>query len=541
LWHAQYTSASCPTISDYWSDWAFWQFSSTGSVPGIGGNVDTNRFNGTEDDLRALAQSNRAPVGYLDGAECDAIHGWAQDPDAPDGPIDVHIYIGGPAGSGAAGFPVHADQHRDDLCTAIGSCNHGYTLLTPLSFLDGMPHDVFAYGIDAMGGNNPLLGSAPRTLQCNPPDPPLPPDNAVRRHVPNPDVLAAWRWSGLDVLVLPDAVVDRYADGPDVVAAPSLVQGMGDPRVQILEYTTLRHVPDPAAMDAWRFDWSAIQQRDPAQIATMLDGAQLPGRPFLVRPAGGPAVYLIDAPPPLWAELVSDDVPAEMEAGASFTATFTFRNRGSLNWTSGAVTIAADSPRTQDSPLCDRTRSAACRDLGAIAMDVAHGATGSASVPLRAPMTAGSTVHACFGLHVANDHWFGDPGANGPADDAICRDVRVVAAGAIGDSGVRTDAGVVHSDASADGSTMMRPGASGSCGCRVPGNGERRGGVAAVWMLAIAATASKRRRTASQRVMTRPHLLLGGEPQPRGSASPSSKKSRMRVRSSGVRMASNQT
>ncbi len=55
LWHAQYTSAACPNIDDRWSDWAFWQYTSTGSIPGIAGNVDRNRFNGTYAQLQALA------------------------------------------------------------------------------------------------------------------------------------------------------------------------------------------------------------------------------------------------------------------------------------------------------------------------------------------------------------------------------------------------------------------------------------------------------------------------------------------------------
>ena len=54
LWHAQYSSASCPNIPEPWSDWAFWQYTSSGSVDGIAGNVDMNRFNGTYDDLMAL-------------------------------------------------------------------------------------------------------------------------------------------------------------------------------------------------------------------------------------------------------------------------------------------------------------------------------------------------------------------------------------------------------------------------------------------------------------------------------------------------------
>ncbi len=66
LWHAQYSTVACPNIAPPWQDWAFWQFTSSGSVHGISGNVDTNRFNGTRAQLLALtgggAQTRCAPL-----------------------------------------------------------------------------------------------------------------------------------------------------------------------------------------------------------------------------------------------------------------------------------------------------------------------------------------------------------------------------------------------------------------------------------------------------------------------------------------------
>ncbi len=53
LWIANW-GVSCPSIPDAWSDWAFWQTSSTGSIAGISGNVDTDVFDGTVDELRAF-------------------------------------------------------------------------------------------------------------------------------------------------------------------------------------------------------------------------------------------------------------------------------------------------------------------------------------------------------------------------------------------------------------------------------------------------------------------------------------------------------
>ncbi|HEU0029068.1 MAG TPA: GH25 family lysozyme [Kofleriaceae bacterium] len=67
LWHAQYTTADCPNIAPPWTDWAFWQFTSSGRVAGIDGNVDTNRFNGTREQLEQLAGAQR-PCGTIDAA-----------------------------------------------------------------------------------------------------------------------------------------------------------------------------------------------------------------------------------------------------------------------------------------------------------------------------------------------------------------------------------------------------------------------------------------------------------------------------------------
>lgn len=77
LWHAQYTTATCPNIAPPWDDWAFWQYSSAGTVAGIGGNVDMNRFNGTYEELVALTNVT-PPVSC---GEIDAAGGIVDDGD----------------------------------------------------------------------------------------------------------------------------------------------------------------------------------------------------------------------------------------------------------------------------------------------------------------------------------------------------------------------------------------------------------------------------------------------------------------------------
>lgn len=49
-------SLDCPNLPDgYWPDWQFFQYTSTGSVAGVSGNVDRDTFNGTLQDLQKFA------------------------------------------------------------------------------------------------------------------------------------------------------------------------------------------------------------------------------------------------------------------------------------------------------------------------------------------------------------------------------------------------------------------------------------------------------------------------------------------------------
>jgi lysozyme len=66
LWIAHYTTG-CPNMPTAWPDWVMWQYSSTGSVAGIAGDVDTDRFNGGVVGLHDLAANGlRAAVVSLD-------------------------------------------------------------------------------------------------------------------------------------------------------------------------------------------------------------------------------------------------------------------------------------------------------------------------------------------------------------------------------------------------------------------------------------------------------------------------------------------
>src|SRR6476660_239633 len=55
LWIAHYTTASSPTIPGGWSNYTFWQYTSSASVPGVIGNVDRNKYRGSSAALNKLA------------------------------------------------------------------------------------------------------------------------------------------------------------------------------------------------------------------------------------------------------------------------------------------------------------------------------------------------------------------------------------------------------------------------------------------------------------------------------------------------------
>lgn len=85
LWHAQYPNAcqppsndpppvcsGCANIADQWSEIAVWQYSSSGSVPGISGNVDLNVFNGNLAELTAIANGGGSLAARIDSIEAPA-------------------------------------------------------------------------------------------------------------------------------------------------------------------------------------------------------------------------------------------------------------------------------------------------------------------------------------------------------------------------------------------------------------------------------------------------------------------------------------
>lgn len=420
--------------------------------------------------INARLQCNREPIGYIDEASCEGgVYGWAFDPEAGAGAIDVHVYMGGPAGTpGIPSASTRADLRRDDLCSHVGSCEHGFRWHPPLSYHDGQPRAVHAYAINTPSGNNPQLGSSPRTFQCSPPALPAHAGGAVRRHIATPAIMDAWRLSALDISRRAQPELDAVPRSAPVSAAPSLVRIAGAPEVYVLEYGVLRHVPNPSAFSAWRLDAAAIRDASQEEAMAWIEGAPWPERPFLIK-ADADDVYMMDAPPPLWAELVTHALPPAIAAGGRVDATLTLRNRGSMTWTGGAVSLAA-TPRGDDSPLCDESWPD-CAVVTPISGEIAPGEEVTVPIKLLAPLEQG-TITQCFGLTL-DSRWFSDEGMGGPADDTICHTFTITAPSPAGptspddpaDPADPTDPAAPDDPAQAPRSVEM----SGGCGCDAAG------------------------------------------------------------------------
>ena len=230
---------------------------------------------------------DRSPRGHLDAANCGGIAGWAQDEDAPHHPIQVYVSIGGPVFTpGAAGYFTIANERREDLCGAIGSCDHGWYVKVPHRLMDGVERPVYAYGMDATGGaNSQLVGVT--TVRCGRPQLPYGGGNAVKRHITSGASLEAWGLDWNDVIHVSDSVLNQFQTGAALPHAPTLRSD--GPPVYLVEGNRKRHVPNPRAMNAWGLDWGAIRA---ANMSSHTTGPALEQRPWLIK-GGGPAVYLL--------------------------------------------------------------------------------------------------------------------------------------------------------------------------------------------------------------------------------------------------------
>jgi RHS repeat-associated protein len=123
------------------------------------------KFSGTSTELSnspktitCQAPASAAYGGWLDGADCNVITGWAWDGNQPNTAINVEIYDGSTLIAAAA-----ANQFRQDLLNAgIGNGYHGFSIATPASLKNGVAHTIH---VKCAGTTTELSGS-PKSVSC---------------------------------------------------------------------------------------------------------------------------------------------------------------------------------------------------------------------------------------------------------------------------------------------------------------------------------------------------------------------------------------
>lgn len=126
-----------------------------------------NYFNG----YIHVEPADRAPTGWLDLAESTEggrvrVRGWASDPDTPTSAVRIHVYVGGPAGSGAPGFDIGlAGGYRSDVAAAVPGIGPYHGFDTSISVPQRSSVAVYAYAINTRSGYaNTQLNGAPKTV-----------------------------------------------------------------------------------------------------------------------------------------------------------------------------------------------------------------------------------------------------------------------------------------------------------------------------------------------------------------------------------------
>ena len=110
LWVANY-GVDCPLIADPWPRWDFWQYSSTGSIPGISGNVDRDHWNGSYAGLVDFAMGVD-PTDPTDPTDPGPTDPGPTDPGPTDpgptdpGPGNPDAIGGCSSGGGASAMPL---------------------------------------------------------------------------------------------------------------------------------------------------------------------------------------------------------------------------------------------------------------------------------------------------------------------------------------------------------------------------------------------------------------------------------------------------
>jgi hypothetical protein len=240
--------------------------------------------------VTALARAALAGnPGVLESVSCESIAGWAVDPQEPSARVPVELAFDA-ASSGSTAGAVKADVPRDDLCAALGSCEHGFRIAPPFSLFDGAEHWVFAYANDAALTTKTELADSPRLMSCPPVE-----VQGIKRRLANPASVVEWRLNPFwHEVALDDAKIAELPEGSVLPQAPIVARADdGSPELWLLDGQARREVPMPWGLANWHVATESVEERPAAELYSVPRGPALPDRPMIVRSSKGD-VFLID-------------------------------------------------------------------------------------------------------------------------------------------------------------------------------------------------------------------------------------------------------
>lgn len=111
------------------------------------------------------ANAGVVPQGCVDSVTSPStgkitVAGWAFDRDSLGSSLQIHVYVGGPAGSGAPGYPITANAYRPDVNKVYPGVGNNHGFHATLSVPKRGNQTVYIYAINVGGGStNPLLAA----------------------------------------------------------------------------------------------------------------------------------------------------------------------------------------------------------------------------------------------------------------------------------------------------------------------------------------------------------------------------------------------
>jgi hypothetical protein len=119
-----------------------------------------------------LKETNIAPIGSVESANCTGVTGWTCDANSYQTPLRVDVYADGPYGTGWFAGKATANIQKSAIASLCGATtNHGFNFVIPDRLRDNQTHKLYFYalGIDSQGRlnvNNPLLNTQGVAIRC---------------------------------------------------------------------------------------------------------------------------------------------------------------------------------------------------------------------------------------------------------------------------------------------------------------------------------------------------------------------------------------